>query len=239
MLLPKTKSLWYFGMVIYDFHTHTFHSDGILSPIELIRRAFVKGYSAIGITDHVAIGSLGRVIKEVSDDCALARSYWDILAIPGVELTHVPPQAISEVAEKAKEMGAWLVVVHGETSAEPVAKGTNLAAVQSRDVDILAHPGIITAEEASLAAQNNVFIELTARRGHSTANAHVALIGQKAKAKLLVSSDAHSENDLLTPKSIKSILHQAKINPRQHQHILHRNPELLIEKINRSSSNSG
>ena len=226
-------------MVLYDFHTHTFHSDGILSPIELIRRAFVKGYSAIGITDHVAIGSLGRVIKEISDDCALARTYWDILAIPGVELTHVPPQAISEVAEKAKEMGAWLVVVHGETSAEPVAKGTNLAAVQSPDVDILAHPGLITAEEASLAARNDVFIELTARRGHSTANAHVALVGQKAKAKLLVSSDAHSENDLLTPKSLESILRQANVNPRQHPQILHRNPKLLIEKVNRSSSNSG
>jgi len=239
MLLPKTKSLWYVWMVLYDFHTHTFHSDGILSPIELIRRAFVKGYSAIGITDHVAIGSLGRVIKEISDDCALARTYWDILAIPGVELTHVPPQAISEVAEKAKEMGAWLVVVHGETSAEPVAKGTNLAAVQSPDVDILAHPGLITAEEASLAARNDVFIELTARRGHSTANAHVALVGQKAKAKLLVSSDAHSENDLLTPKSLESILRQANVNPRQHPQILHRNPKLLIEKVNRSSSNSG
>jgi len=56
MLLPKAKLLWYFLRVLYDFHTHTFHSDGVLSPIELIRRAFVKGYSAIAITDHVALG---------------------------------------------------------------------------------------------------------------------------------------------------------------------------------------
>jgi putative hydrolase len=239
MLLPKTKPLWYFLRVIYDFHTHTFNSDGVLSPLELIRRAFVKGYSAIAITDHVALGSLGRVIKEISDDCALARTYWDILAIPGVELTHVPPQAISEVAKKAKEMGAWLVVVHGETSVEPVAKGTNLAAVQSPYVDILAHPGPITIEEASQAAQNDIFIELTARSGHSTANARVASISQKAKAKLLVSSDAHDENDLLTPGSVESILRQANINPRQYPKILHRNPLLLIEKVNRSSSRSG
>jgi len=176
--------------VIYDFHTHTFHSDGILSPIELIRRAFVTGYTAIAITDHVAIGSLGRVIKEISDDCALARAYWNILAIPGIELTHIPPQAISDIAAKAKEMGAWLVVVHGETSVEPVEKGTNLAAVQSPHVDILAHPGLITPEEATLAAQNDIFIELTARRGHSTANGHVALVSQKANAKLLLNSDA-------------------------------------------------
>lgn len=225
--------------MLYDFHTHTFHSDGILSPIELIRRAFVKGYSAIAITDHVALGSLGRVIKETSEDCALARTYWDILAIPGVELTHVPPRAISEVAKRAKEMGAWLVVVHGETSVEPVEKGTNLAAVQSPYVDILAHPGLITIEEASLAAQNNIFIELTSRRGHSRTNAHVASVSQKAKARLLVSSDAHDENDLLTPSLLESILGQAKINQRQHRQILDRNPLLLIEKVNKLSLGSG
>jgi putative hydrolase len=225
--------------VLYDFHTHTFNSDGILSPIELIRRAFVKGYSAIAITDHVALGSLGRVIKEISDDCALARTYWDILAIPGVELTHVPPRAISEVAKRAKEMGAWLVVVHGETSVEPVEKGTNLAAVQSRYVDILAHPGLITIEEASLAAQNNIFLEITSRKGHSVSNAHVASVSQKAKARLLVNSDAHNENDLLTPSLLGSILRQANINQRQHRQILDRNPLLLIEKVNKLSLGSG
>jgi putative hydrolase len=217
--------------VLYDFHTHTFHSDGVLSPIELIHRASVAGYSAIAITDHVALGSLGRLIKEISDDCALASAYWDILAIPGVELTHLPPQAIPEIAKKAKEMGAWLVVVHGETTAEPVEKGTNLAAVQSPDVDILAHPGLLTIEEASLAAKNNIFIELTARKGHSATNSHVASVSQKAKARLLVSSDAHHEKDLLIPSLVESILHQSNINQRQRLQIIDRNPLLLIEKV--------
>ena len=217
--------------MLYDFHTHTFHSDGVLSPIELIRRAFVQGYSAIAITDHVAIGSLGRLIKEISDDCALARAYWDILAIPGVELTHVPPQAISEMAKRAKEMGAWLVIVHGETSAEPVEKGTNLAAVQSAYVDILAHPGLLTAEEASLAAQNDVFVELTTRKGHSATNSHVAAVSQKAKARLLVNSDAHHEHDLLTPSLVESILDQSNVNQQQRRQIIDRNPLLLIEKV--------
>ena len=225
--------------MLYDFHTHTFHSDGVLSPIELIRRAFVKGYSAIGVTDHVALGSLGRVIEEISDDCALARAYWGIQAIPGVELTHLPPQAISEVAQKAKEMGAWLVIVHGETSTEPVERGTNLAAVQSPYVDILAHPGLITTEEAALAAQNNVFIELTSRTGHSATNAHVALISQKAQARLLVNSDAHNEDDLLTPALAEAVLHQAGLGEHHYEQILNRNPLLLIDKVNRSSSHPG
>lgn len=225
--------------MLYDFHTHTFNSDGVLSTLELIRHASIKDYSAIAITDHAALGSLGRLIKETSEDCALARTYWDILAIPGVELTHVPPRAIPEVAKRAKEMGAWLVVVHGETSVEPVEKGTNLAAVQSPYVDILAHPGLITIEEATLAAQNNVFIELTSRRGHSSTNTHVASVSQKAKARLLVSSDAHDENDLLTSSLLESILRRANINQRQHRQILDRNPLLLIDKVNKLSLGAG
>jgi putative hydrolase len=217
--------------VLCDFHTHTFHSDGVLSPLELIRRAYVQGYSAIGITDHVAIGSLARLIKEVSEDCALARAHWDILAIPGVEITHVPPPAIADTAKRAKEMGACLVIVHGESSVEPVEKGTNLAAVQSQHVDILAHPGLLTFEEASLAAQNNIFIELTSRKGHSATNSHVAAVSQKAKTRLLVSSDAHNEHDLLTPSLVESILGQSKVNKQQHRQIIDHNPLLLIEKV--------
>ena len=217
--------------MLYDFHTHTFYSDGVLSPIELIRRAIVQGYSAIAITDHVAVGSIARVIKEISDDCALARAYWNILAIPGVEITHVPPQAISEIAKRAKELGACIVVVHGETSAEPVEKGTNLAAVQSAYVDILAHPGLLTDEEASLAARNDIFLELTSRKGHSATNPHVAAVGQKAKAKLLISSDAHDERDLLTPDSVEIVLAKSKLDPQQRKRIIEGNPQILIERV--------
>lgn len=218
--------------MLYDFHTHTFHSDGVLSPIELIRRASVNGYAAVAITDHIALGSLERVIKELTEDCVLARTYWNILAIPGVELTHLPPQVISDVAQKAKSLGACLVIIHGETPTEPVEKGTNLAAVQSPYVDILAHPGFITPEETALAAKNNIFIELSARKGHSVANAHIALVSQQSKAKLLVNSDAHTETDLLTPDLTETILRQAGVDNQQlHQQILKHNPLLLIDKI--------
>ena len=38
---------------MYDFHTHTFLSDGVLAPTELIQRAVNKGYKVIAVTDHV------------------------------------------------------------------------------------------------------------------------------------------------------------------------------------------
>ena len=219
--------------MLYDFHSHTFHSDGVLSPLELIRRAAVRQYAAIAVTDHTGPGSLARLIKEVSIDCELARSRWGILAIPGVELTHLPAAAIDDVAGKAKELGAWLVVVHGESPVEPVEEGTNLAAVRSRSVDILAHPGHMTVEVAELAAKNNVFIEITTRRGHCITNAHVAKMASEAGALMLLNSDTHDEDDLLSDQTTKDVLRQAGINSRKFKQILESNPLKLLQRIRR------
>ncbi len=221
-------------IVLYDFHSHTFHSDGVLSPLELIRRASVQGYCTLAITDHMAAGSMARVIKEVSRDCELARSHWDIMAIPGVELTHLPRMAINDAAREAKKLGAWLVVVHGESPIEPVEEGTNLEAVKSSYVDILAHPGHMTPQVAKLAAKNGVFIEITARRGHCTTNPHVAKLAMEAGALMLLNSDAHEEDDLLTDQLAKDILRQAGISSRKFKQVLEYNPLKLLQRIRRS-----
>jgi putative hydrolase len=217
--------------VIYDFHTHTSLSDGSLSPIELIRRALVKGYKAIALTDHVAVGYLERIVKETIADCALASAHWDILAIPGVELTHVPPRAIGEAARRAKELGAWLVVVHGESFTEPVANGTNSAALQCPDVDILAHPGLLTLEEAELAAVQGIFLEISARKGHSLANGHIYRVAKTTGAKLLLNSDAHEETDLLCPDLALAIAQGAGLDKEEIDEMLKINVHSLLEKL--------
>ena len=217
--------------MVQDFHTHTSLSDGELSPIELIRRAVVKGYTAIGLTDHASIGELQRIIPELVLACEMARKYWKIMAIPGIELTHVPAQAIAETAKKAKELGAWIVVVHGETIVEPVEKGTNSAALNSPHVDILAHPGFITEEEVGLAIKNGVFLEISARKGHSLTNGHVAKLAHKAGAKLLVDSDSHKDSDLLTDAFALSVLRGTGIEESDCKQILTANPEILVKKL--------
>ena len=217
--------------MVYDFHTHTSLSDGILSPMEQIRRALENNYKAIALTDHAAIGSLGRIIKETAEVCALARSYWNILAIPGIELTHVPAQAIAEVAKKAKELGAWIVVVHGETIVEPVEKGTNLAALHSPHVDILAHPGLLSPEGAKLAATNGIFLEISARKGHCLTNGYIASLAVQAGAKLLLNSDAHSEEDLLTTSLADAIMHGTGLDDAACHQVLSTNPQLLIKGL--------
>jgi len=88
------------------------------------------------------------------------------------------------------------VVVHGETPVEPVRPGTNRAALEAR-VDILAHPGFITLEEAELARENNVCLEITSRSGHNITNGHVVRMAKLAGAKMVVDTDSHAPRDLI------------------------------------------
>lgn len=217
--------------MLCDFHTHTLLSDGVLSPVELIRRAAVNNYTTVALTDHAATGTMERIIRETAEACALARSHWDILAIPGIELTHLPVKAIAETARRAKELGAWVVVVHGETIVEPVEKGTNLAAIQSPHVDILAHPGLLTPEEARLAADTGTFLEISARKGHCLTNGYVASLAQQMGANLLLNSDAHNEQDLLTESLADAIIHGAGLDDTACYQIRSVNPQALIDKL--------
>jgi len=114
----------------------------------------------------------------------------------GAELTHVPPARIGPLAVLARKLGAEIVVVHGETPVEPVRTGTNRAAIEAR-VDILAHPGFITLEEAQLARDNNVCLEITSRSGHNITNGHVVRMAKLAGAKMVVDTDSHAPRDLI------------------------------------------
>jgi histidinol phosphatase-like PHP family hydrolase len=191
----------------------------------------VRNYKAIAITDHVGVGYLERIIKEIAEDCALAREHWDIIAIPGVELTHIPPPAICEAARRAKELGAWLVVVHGESIIEPVERGTNIAALRCPYVDILAHPGLLTLEEAQLAAANGIFLEISARKGHSLTNGHVVQMARLAGAKLLLNSDTHDPSDLLSLNLVHRIAQGAGLNEEESVEILTTNACALLKKL--------
>jgi histidinol phosphatase-like PHP family hydrolase len=187
-----------------DLHTHTIFSDGELLPSELVRRAKVKGYEAIAITDHADYTNLEALIAAAKMACYLEEPY-EIIVIPGVELTHVPPAHIAPLARKAKQLGAGIVVVHGESPAEPVAPGTNAAAAACDAVDVLAHPGFITLEEARIAASNGIFLEITARNGHNMTNGHVARMALKAGARMVVDTDTHAPDDLITGQRAREV----------------------------------
>ncbi len=49
-----------------DLHTHSLFSDGVLVPSELVRRAVMKGYEVIAITDHADASNLDFTIPRVA-----------------------------------------------------------------------------------------------------------------------------------------------------------------------------
>src|SRR3989337_3544568 len=179
-----------------DLHTHSTFSDGELIPSELVRRAVVKGYKVIAITDHVDYTNIDHVLSCVKNVKSLEEDY-DIRIFTGVELRHVPPGKMQPLVEKARQLGAEIIVVHGETTVEPVPEGTNHTAL-SLDIDILAHPGLITLEDAEMAKDNGICLEITSRNGHNRTNGHVARMAKETGAALTVNTDSHAPGDLIT-----------------------------------------
>lgn len=188
-----------------DLHTHTIFSDGVLIPSELVRRAQNAGLKGIGITDHGDLSNIDFVIPRIVTIAQELNRILDITVIPGIEITHVPPDLIAKTAQNARALGAKIILVHGETLVEPVAPGTNRAALDA-DIDILAHPGLISANEVQLAKENGIFLEISARKGHSLTNGHVAGLAQKTGARLVINTDAHEPGDLIDQNQARRIV---------------------------------
>lgn len=212
-----------------DLHTHTLLSDGELLPTELARRAKETGYRAIGITDHAdssnlenVIGSLAKVRRDVGDRLGLK-------IVCGVELTHIPPESIPAMVKKARKLGAQIVIVHGETIVEPVKEGTNFAALNS-DIDILAHPGLITEEEVRLAAKKDICLEITTRQGHSYTNGRVAALAIKLNARLVLNTDSHTPGNLVTAEFAEKVSRGSGLPAGYHKKMLE-NSARILKKI--------
>jgi len=215
-----------------DFHMHSSLSDGELLPMELIRRAGAKDHRAIAITDHASFSNIEWIIESVTRDCEKADA-WGIEAIPGVELTHVPVRYIDQAVRKARRAGAEIIIVHGETPVEPVERGTNYEALSNPEVDILAHPGMITPEEAELAAKNDIFLEISCRKGHSLANGHVAILAQAAGAMCLVNTDAHAPEDLSTMEFATKVARGSGMSAEAVRAALVGSPEKMLKRLRR------
>lgn len=211
-----------------DLHTHCIFSDGELIPAELVRRASVKGYRAIAITDHGDAANIDFIIPRIARVCKPLSDAHAMEVICGIELTHIPPPHIAGLVYEARSLGARIIVVHGETIVEPVAPGTNRAALEA-DIDILAHPGLITEEDAILAAAKGICLEVTTRRGHSLTNGHVVSMARRFGAPLVMNTDAHGPQDLVSKEMAVKIAQGAGMADEEIRQMF-RNSEALVKK---------
>ena len=187
-----------------DFHTHTLLSDGALLPSELVRRAYVIGYKGIGLTDHADASNIDFLVPRIVRAAKVLTSS-KIKVVPGIELTHVPPKDLPALVTYARANGIKLILIHGETIVEPVIPGTNAQALEC-DIDILAHPGLITLKDVKTAARRGIHLEITTKNGHSLTNGHVVRIATQAKAKLVINTDSHNPGDLITRNTAANVL---------------------------------
>jgi histidinol phosphatase-like PHP family hydrolase len=110
-------------------------------------------------------------------------------------------------------------------------KGTNLAALKIPEVNILAHPGLITIKEAELAKENDIFLELTAREGHCFSNGHIAKVAMQVGNKLLVNSDAHSPRDLFNEEKAFQVAFGSGLSEKNSKIVTRVNPKDFIGSI--------
>lgn len=216
----------------YDFHAHTFLSDGTDSPTDMWYTADRLGHALLAITDHVSLNDPAPVLARLH---AEARAFEEgpMRTVVGVEVSMVPPRRIAEVARAARRAGAEIVIVHGETLADPVPAGTNHAAIDSGEVDLLAHPGLLAHADAELAHAHGVVLELSGRKGHSLGNGHVARVALAAGADLVVDSDAHATGQLLPLDAATAIAQGAGLSAGDVQRAIRDAPERLAARVGR------
>jgi histidinol phosphatase-like PHP family hydrolase len=187
-------------------------------PAEHLRRVETLGYEAIAITDHADSSNLDFIIPRIKKAAEDLNLYSSTRLIVGIELTHIPPAMFGDLVAQARDLGAQIVVGHGETMVEPVLPGTNLAAIKA-GVDILAHPGFISREAAELAAANDVFLELSGRKGHSLTNGYVAKLAEETGALLAINADAHGPGDFLTAEMAEKVALGAGLSAERYEKI--------------------
>ena len=212
-----------------DLHMHSTFSDGELIPSEVVSRAIAAGYTHLAITDHADPSNIEFLLEHMGNVCAQLRGKVRAEVYPGVEITHVPPELIGPLTVLAREKGAKVVVVHGETIVEPVPPGTNLAAIKA-GVDILAHPGLITEAEVRLAKKKGVLLEITARRGHSLTNGHVARLAMKTGASLVYNTESHAPADFTPWETAVRIIVGAGLTERDARRMQENARDLLARR---------
>ncbi len=217
-----------------DLHTHTILSDGDLCPAELFARAEHAGVTAIAVTDHVDWATVETTVPAIVAACEAECSGGKLLALPGAELTHVRPGQIAPLAERCRQLGARVILVHGETIVEPVPAGTNRAAIEA-GVDVLAHPGMLSEKDVELAAELGVRLEISGRHGHCLTNGRVAAMARAAGAEITFGSDSHSPDNLRGRNDAIKVLLGAGLDEKAADNALESGLRLLTSRSEQSS----
>ncbi|MEF9475982.1 MAG: hypothetical protein L0958_04725 [Candidatus Mariimomonas ferrooxydans] len=83
--------------------------------------------------------------------------------------------------------------------------------MEKEGADMIAHPGLISRDDVMTAKKKGVVLEITSRKGHSISNGYVAKTAAEIGADLIINTDSHSPEDLITVDLARIVLRSAGI----------------------------
>ncbi len=198
-----------------DLHTHTDYSDGVNTPDEMIQAAIRMGYEYIAITDHSKSEHIAhgmepkRLLKYINEINRLKKKYAGKIAVLCGSEVNIMNDGSLDYAKKLLDQLDWVVgsVHSGFKSPKETMTRRIITALESRQVDVLAHPtGRLIGERnpyevdidkvIQAAKDNGVALEINAFPARlDLKDAHIRM-AVEAGAKLCIGTDAHNTNHL-------------------------------------------
>lgn len=161
-----------------------------MAPAEAVRMAKLAGLRAVTFTERVDAATMHPVLNQLAPVARSLSLYAGIDVIAGCELAYMPSALLPDAIAEARAAGAQFVAVLGQYLSGHVEEGTNLAAIEG-GCDLLSSPGLITEEEAVLAAEKNCMLDVTAYSPHALANGHVVRMSRATGARIAVTGGVH------------------------------------------------
>ncbi len=133
--------------LLCELHAHTTWSDGSLTLTELVDLYGMHGFDVLCVTDHVmpqgrpylTEGGYSRYIDAIEREARRAREQYDLLLVPGLELTFPSDDPDDAVHALALGTRSWVALDEGPEHALRSARGEGAAL-------IAAHPHGLTPD---------------------------------------------------------------------------------------------
>ena len=116
-----------------ELHTHTYHSDGSMSPKKLIKQSIKRGYKGIGITDHNTCTSYDEInIYAENTDLVILKgiewtTFWGHFTVFGlknqIDWREITLNNIDEIIQEANSQGAIVNIAHPKRMGAPFCAG--------------------------------------------------------------------------------------------------------------------
>ena len=81
-----------------------------------------------------------------------------------------------------------------------------------------------------MAAENDIYLEISSHKGHCLTNGHVVNIARQAGAKLVVNTDTHTPGDMIDQEMARRVAAGAGLNETQVEAATVANPQALVQR---------